>query len=756
MEIEIPLQTTVNFDVPMPIDIEESVNVSSSTVYSGIENAIDVENLSLSYGKTVKVLKDLKIKVPLGSIYGLLGPSGCGKTSLIRCILGVSEYDSGSVSVFGTKPGSRDSLIPGPDVGYMPQDTCLYSVLSIYETLQYFGRLYGLVNADLDRQAEFLISFLQLPDRDRLVGVLSGGQKRRLSLATALIHKPPLLILDEPTVGVDPLLRKAIWTLLTNLSLEHRVTVLITTHYIEEARDATIIGFMRDGRILANENPTSLLQSYNSTTLEQVFLEICCLDQQQQCRTIYRRYPLDAKDDVDDSVPELVQYRQRSPSSDSSGVAISPLQSIENVSEIQSEEKTTETTTRNRYESKPSANRKFERNPKRSRHMGLSMAQTTAMLNKNFVSLFRSVGYMLFQFFLPTAEVALFCLCIGRNLIGIEVAVFDGDQSLLSTNFLNDLNNYTLKLNHYSTEFDAINAVKSGHASSAVVISPNFSQCLHERLMMFGDVEDEVMFNSTVHVHPDMSNQLRIIAVSHEVLYSFVKVGKQYLRDLGASPNLLEMPITTEEPIYGHRQPSFTEFMAPGVILSITFLAAIPLTTMNLVVERKDGLIERTAVAGVSYFNILVSHLLCQTLILLVQVTFLMVMVFPIFQIPFHGEFVPIMLLTLTQSICGMSFGLLVSSVAKTENTATMLSLGAFYPMLLLSGTVWPIDAMNVYLQGFAKLLPQTIPIISMRHMIARGWNLLHWEVAQGFLVSFIWTGIFLVASTIIFSFRRK
>ena len=173
--------------------------------------AIEVHNVHLTYGSQlnpVPVLKNLSMTVPRGSIYGLLGASGCGKTSLIRCILGMLKFSTGEISVFGHRPGSAESSVPGSGVGYMPQEITLYEDLTINETLRYFASLFGLSRAQVKERSQFLIDFLELPDPNRLVRNLSGGQRRRVSLATALIHKPPLLILDEPTVGVDPILRQ--------------------------------------------------------------------------------------------------------------------------------------------------------------------------------------------------------------------------------------------------------------------------------------------------------------------------------------------------------------------------------------------------------------------------------------------------------------------------------------------------------------------------------------------------------------------
>jgi ABC-type multidrug transport system ATPase subunit len=140
--------------------------------------------------------------------YGLLGASGCGKTTLLSCIVGRRSLDSGEVYVFGGAPGTKESGIPGPRVGYMPQELALYGEFTIKETMEYFGRIYKLPDAFVKSQMEFLFKLLELPPSNRSVKTLSGGQQRRVSFAVALFHDPELLILDEPTVGVDPLLRQ--------------------------------------------------------------------------------------------------------------------------------------------------------------------------------------------------------------------------------------------------------------------------------------------------------------------------------------------------------------------------------------------------------------------------------------------------------------------------------------------------------------------------------------------------------------------
>ncbi|XP_029161617.1 ABC transporter G family member 23-like, partial [Nylanderia fulva] len=195
-------------------------SVTSSAVLSqpGLNNptwnrqqAVSVRHAFKSYGSTKNpnhILQNLNMTVAKGSIYGLLGASGCGKTTLLSCIVGRRKLNSGEIWVLGGKPGTKGSGVPGKRVGYMPQEIALYGEFTIRETMMYFGWIFGMCTAEIVERLRFLLQFLDLPSQNRLVKNLSGGQQRRVSFAVALMHDPELLILDEPTVGVDPLLRQ--------------------------------------------------------------------------------------------------------------------------------------------------------------------------------------------------------------------------------------------------------------------------------------------------------------------------------------------------------------------------------------------------------------------------------------------------------------------------------------------------------------------------------------------------------------------
>ncbi|KAE8740205.1 ABC-transporter, subfamily H member 07 [Frankliniella occidentalis] len=242
---------------------------------SPIKAAVVVRGARKCYAANKWVLDGMDLTVPEASIYALLGASGCGKTTLLTCILGLRHLNAGAVKVMGVRPGAKNAGIPGPLIGYMPQELALSENFTIGETLTYFGRVAGLADEKTRERSDELLKFLDIPaKKSRLLSDLSGGQKQRVSLAVTLLHAPPLLILDEPTVGVDPILRQSIWDFLVDLTRTSRTTVIITTHYIEEARQANLVGLMRRGRLLDEDGPDPMMAKHDCKSLEDVFLNL--------------------------------------------------------------------------------------------------------------------------------------------------------------------------------------------------------------------------------------------------------------------------------------------------------------------------------------------------------------------------------------------------------------------------------------------------------------------------------------------------
>jgi ABC-2 type transport system ATP-binding protein len=219
------------------------------------KNAIAARGLAKSFGN-IRVLDDFSLQIPRGSTYCLLGPNGSGKTTLIRSIVGLVRLDEGEMYILD-EPLANVSKIYSR-IGYMTQHRALYPDLTLEENMEFYAGLYGIEGLKRDERIEELLKWVDLMEhRKRLAGSLSGGMYQRLSLACTLIHEPDLLLLDEPTVGVDPRLRLAFWEYFDMLAAKG-VTVLITTHLMDEAEQCKIVGFMREGRMRAEGSPEDI------------------------------------------------------------------------------------------------------------------------------------------------------------------------------------------------------------------------------------------------------------------------------------------------------------------------------------------------------------------------------------------------------------------------------------------------------------------------------------------------------------------
>lgn len=231
---------------------------------------IEIEKLSKSFGEQ-KVLDKIDFKLESGEIVGLIGPSGSGKSTLIKTMLGMEKADDGEALVLDYKMPKREIL---SNIGYMAQSDALYEMLTGYENLDFFGKMKGVPSDKLKKEIEYIAEIVDLTDDlKKLVSKYSGGMKRRLSLAIALIGSPELLILDEPTVGINPSLRKNIWKELFK-QRDNGVGILVTTHVMDEAELTDKVGLLLNGDIIDFDTPQQLKVKNNVKTIEEVFLKV--------------------------------------------------------------------------------------------------------------------------------------------------------------------------------------------------------------------------------------------------------------------------------------------------------------------------------------------------------------------------------------------------------------------------------------------------------------------------------------------------
>ena len=510
---------------------QSSVSSSSGNSDTGKSRSSEapvvvVTSAVLRYGGET-VLEHLNMLVRRGEIYGLLGASGCGKTSLLSTLVGRRRLTAGSVSVLGARPGQAGSGVPGRQVGYMPQELALYTEFTILETFQYFGRINKMSSGEIQSQVEFLSSLLELPPQGRTVGTLSGGQQRRVSLSVSLLHSPDLLILDEPTVGLDPLLRQKIWSHLVQLARLGRKTIIITTHYIEEMKEATVVGLMRSGQLLAQDRPGQLMTRHEASSLEEVFIKLCMRAEKRLVG------PGGGKEAWQQSPsPTLLYSSVLDPSS-------------HNNKDCKIVDRQT---------------------------CGPSSVNIRALLVKNFLKIRRNIAMLLFVFLLPAIQVVFFCVAVGQKPQGLRFGVVNSEVEDLDTcqrenNSLVawcDLNLFsckmfqsdeTVELFGYTTEEAAYQDVAAGQIWGFISIPENFTSAL------ISQYTGGYIGNNSARVSLDMSNYQIAVTLRQWLGDSVQTFTSNILHHCGMSEELAAAPITFQDLVYGEEEPRFTEFM---------------------------------------------------------------------------------------------------------------------------------------------------------------------------------------------------
>ncbi|KAJ8315994.1 hypothetical protein KUTeg_006008 [Tegillarca granosa] len=532
-----------------------------------------------------------------------MGPSGCGKTTLLRCIVGRLSVDKGHLLVLSEKPGWPGHGVPGKLVGYMPQVIC---------------------ETNLSTHVAVRVILVSL-----LCFLSSGGQKRRVSFAVALLHEPELLILDEPTVGVDPILRERIWEHLISIARQggSETTIIITTHYIEEARKADM-------------------------SLEAIFLKLC-------------------HSDMDEDDVETLESSAYVPKISS--------QSLNAYDQGETTPLLAQNSLHTNTEDSLSNSDNSYNNSVHVLHACRCPCSLPAPRNifaqvvKNLTLMKRNIGFLLFEFILPSIQIILFCLCIGRDPYDLHVAIVNNETTGLQLGklFINSLDNVTInKSNPY------------------VCFSPFFMDALAHSscLLILPGVSNQTIDGSSVKLYLDMTNQQISVILQEKIMTGFQDFAEKLLNLVGLNPGLASLPIVIEDPIYGSKNPSFTNFMAPGIILSITFFLATGLTTLSFVMEKKEGLLDRSLVAGMTTFEIMLAHVCTQFLVMVVQVALLLIFALLVFHVPYKGPLIWVIILVLLQGFCGMTLGWGIEYLAVWRGY--LVTIGWSFGLLAIAGFI--------------------------------------------------------------------
>ncbi|CAL8146182.1 unnamed protein product [Orchesella dallaii] len=745
--------------------LEASNNLSKKPL------AVSVRNAYKSYHKGTPVLDNLSMSVPTGCIYSLLGSSGCGKSTLLSCCVGIGNLNQGEILMYGHQPGTKESGVPGRRVGYMPQELSLYNELKIREAFNFYGRIYGMTSEQVEESTKFLIEFLDLPPERRRIGTLSGGQKRRVSFAIALIHCPQLLILDEPTVGVDPLLRENIWNYLVRLVNTDGTTVIITTHYIEEARQSNLIGIMRRGRLLEEKSPQVLLDEYDVTLLEDIVLSLCRMDLEEKKKGKGGAGVVDVQKQINTTV------------------------------QINSETKK-----KNVFQTFPDENEGENNNsPARLRkHSTLNrqdfpvdqqtsfFQKAAAVLIKNFIVMMRNIGFLAFIFFIPALQMVLISLAIGSDPKGLNVGVvnqeecdFEGEgwreilndcplskdqggTESLSCFYLAALPTETFHLINEKSEADALTRVENGYTYGFIHFPSNFTLNVECRVSgpTLGGCDDNplaVKLGSKISYSLDLSSKPIGQTMKRMFIETYLKTMSKVNTNCNSSiiANILyeltaDQPYNFRPPIYGKDDMSFKDFLAPSVLLALLFFFPLCSSGVTYIAEKKSGTLDRALVAGIGTTEFMGGYLLIQVVILLGQTGISFLILSLVFNLEIVGSVILALTLTVLVGISGMSAGFLIAVFCSDEFQAVLLAMGTFFPNVLLAGVIWPPEGMVKALQYVSYFLPCTWACESMRSIVSRGWGIMHRDVWPGFLSTLAWTVVYWILTVVVHRIKHK
>ncbi|KAL7012131.1 hypothetical protein ACKWTF_014646 [Chironomus riparius] len=661
-------------------------------------NCIEVKNVLKNYkshGENIKVLDGLNLTVGYGEIYSIIGASGCGKTTLFTCLMGMQKIEHGEMGIFNQKVCHNKSSKNYHVIGYMPQQVALIQELSIKETLQYFGDLFMMNPKELNERILQVVNLLDLPNENCQIRNLSGGQRRRVSLAVAILHKPKLLLLDEPTVGLDYLLREKIWNFLRESRDKFKITVVITTHYIDEAKNSDRCGFMRNGRIIAQNSPTNILTELECETLDEAFYKLSLKDEKNE-RLLTA---------VDDNTNIRSEY-------------------LENDVKI--------------YD--------------RSRTRALK-----AILKKEFHRIKRQPIEIFFILLIPSLGINLSAMALGTIRSDIQIGIVNHETNafedcttfpinctnlFISCTFIQDLNEKIQK-NIYNSFDAAFQDFTNGTLSGIIVIPENFSEYFY----------DENLTNKKIDIYLDYKTYIIDFFVKVKVNEAF-KSAITKLSESCVDKDLQEEMIKFDL-LYDKMDFNFKNTF--GVVSCFLMLFFVPMcySSFTIHAQRIEGIWNRTLLSGVEITELITANLIFSFINSTIQsIIFLISIYFELnFEITkncwilFVAAFVMMNL--------GFILGILISATFDDFHVIYGIGITISWMMTLLSGVFWPIEAIHPFIKSLVDWSPITFGIKSFMNVFLKKLGILDRSVYFGLIYVLGWIIGGLVVLKILLS-RRK
>ncbi len=690
---------------------------------------IEVRKLTRRFGALTAV-DDVSFAVNRGAIFGLLGPNGSGKSTIIRMLTGVLEPSRGSASVLGFDCATQAEPIKRR-IGYMSQKFSLYADLTVRENLDFYARVYAIAPDRVAQRQEDVLKLTNLGDQiDQLAGTLSGGWKQRLALACALIHEPEVIFLDEPTAGIDPVARRQLWDLLFELS-GRGVTLFVTTHYMDEAERCTDVGYIYMSKLLVLGKPEELKQlpdvtpagtkryeltvPHAATRLQELRKEPGILDATLFGEAIHVLADANFKADpatsreidptLEDVFVTLTQNAERARGEGK--VAGEGEMRATQVSPLPEDATATQA-------SPVQVARMRERVKSRPLH-GLM-----AILRKEFVHLRRQPATLFFALMIPLIQTLIFGVAIDVQIEHIPTVVFNLDGRRQGTELVEAFVNtrkFTV-VERVNDEESFRRALTAGRAKVGILIPQNYT----DRIVRGERAEVQVLIDgSDSQVATTALGAVNLLGLNRSIAIGKSKAESNQLaaaRDPGGN---FAFPIEMRSRLLYNPDLLSPRFFVPGLVGIILQLVTLFLTSFAVVRERELGTLEQLFVTPVGKAGLLLGKLIPYAILgILEMILVLLAMVF-IFKVPIAGNLFLLMVLAVLFLVCSLGLGLLISTLAQTQLSATQFAFMIMLPSVLLSGFVFPRAQMPlpIYLLSFA--LPVTYFIEILRGIVLRG-----------------------------------
>ena len=402
-------------------------NNMKTKISFGEEPVVKLTDVSIGFFRN-EIFKSLNISVPNGQIYALLGPKNCGKTLILQCIAGFVKPSKGTITVFDGSPALSSHI------GYMPQDISLFDELTIEETMKFFGHMYDLPDEFVRHKIEYLFDSLESNRRNILVKCLSNNDKVIMSLAIAVLHSPKLLILDEPTLYCDPFLKKTVWKQLKGLCAVENITIIVSTSHIEEAKNADIVGFIRNGNLREEKLPKHWSTEISVNTIEELFINV-----------------------FTQRVDKSADIAKFNTNENNNRIPIKHSVSFDEIS--------------------------LSPNPNQyHRFHSSSIERVSALYHKNLKREVRNIPVLVFQLLFPALAITMFCFCIGHNPYEMPVGVYNPDKpSFVSDLILKSFNMKSVQLQYYDTFDSAYEAVRQHEVWAILVFPHNYTRSMLQK-----------------------------------------------------------------------------------------------------------------------------------------------------------------------------------------------------------------------------------------------------------------------------------